>query len=571
MVQVIHGVNNYINKLILSEYSLTFQIVIINISTALLGFIFMAIFNFFLLTSNKTLETHNDIIDSKLEEITFYLSNNAIKRIFTFDDTCNRILKEQNLECKNNNFLDKNYEDKKPQLDPTYTQKYIYSNFLDTDVIVKIFADNWIKFADTSDFSDGKQDIFISDINAQEIESSIKYAGIYKIYKKFYFKIYNFFQKFFDEKKIKNLKNDNITIMETIKTKAKTSYIFKDQDEIFKSISASPIIKYEKVYGVVLLISPFNHDNSESAYQSFLLTNFFLFFISTMFLLSLLFSKSIVAPIKLLSHNTQLERDKTSKKKNYIKYPNRKDEIGILSNDIQEMSNDLKKRIKEIEEFTADVSHELKNPLSGLKSANDLLALDIKKISEKDRNILIKNMRTDIDRMNILISDISNYTLTQLEISEEGLEEIEIIDFLNNFKKSLTQKIFILDIESNESKINLKINQNKFIQVLHNLIDNSTSFIPKNSTIKIFIKLENNNCIINFSDQGPGIRLIYKDRIFERFYTDRKNNIKSHSGLGLSISKNIIESFGGKINLTKSNNLSFNGACFEIKLPYKDS
>ena len=90
-----------------------------------------------------------------------------------------------------------------------------------------------------------------------------------------------------------------------------------------------------KVYGVVLIIAPFTFNNNESATQSILLTNFFLFFISIMFFLSLLFSKSIVKPIKILSQNTQLERDKSSSNKKNITYPNRKDEIGKLSYDIQ--------------------------------------------------------------------------------------------------------------------------------------------------------------------------------------------------------------------------------------------
>ena len=86
----------------------------------------------------------------------------------------------------------------------------------------------------------------------------------------------------------------------------------------------------------------------------------------------------------------------------------------------------------------------------------------------------------------------------------------------------------------------------------------------------IFVKIEDKNCIIDFVDQGPGISLEYKDKIFERFYTDRDQNKKIHSGLGLSISKNIIESFGGSIRLIKCSHVGFEGACFEIKLPLKD-
>ncbi len=275
-----------------------------------------------------------------------------------------------------------------------------------------------------------------------------------------------------------------------------------------------------------------------------------------------------MTPIKILSNITQLERDKSYNKKDKIIYPIRKDEIGILSNDIKDMSSDLKKRIQDIEQLAADVSHELKNPLSGLKSSSDLLK--IKKLNENKTDLLIRNMGEDIDRMNILISDISNYTLTQVEISEATLEKIEIINFLYKFKNSLTNKKYDLKIESKQENIYVEINKNKFLQVINNLVDNSLSFIKINPKLLISINVEDQYCVLNYIDQGPGISLDYKDKIFERFYTDRKDDRKSHSGLGLSISKSIIESFGGSISLKKNIHKDFKGACFEIKLPLKE-
>ena len=569
MAQVIHGVNRPFKNFSLSNYSLTNQIIIINLSTAFLALVFIIIFNSLLLISNKNLETHKKKIDLKLTEITNYLAANAIKRILTFDDTCNRIFKEANKDCNTNKYSNKNYQDKPPQLDPTYTQKYIYSNFLKSNLSVKVFADNWIKFADTNDFYVVKEEILISDINTKVKENIAENRGFYSLYKKTYFNIYNLIQKYLDEQKLKKLKNDNITVMEIIKTQKQTSYMFKDQENNFKSIFAKPILKNDKVYGVVLIIAPLTYENNDSAYLSILLTNFFIFFISIMFFLSLLFSKSIVKPIKILSQNTQLERDKSYDLKNLITYPNRNDEIGTLSKDIKSMSVDLKKRIKDIEEFAADVSHELKNPLSGLKSASDLLKTQ--KIDLNNSKLLMQNISRDINRMNILISDISNYTLTQVEISEEIFEDVELIDFFNEFKSSLHYQNVLLEIQSKEKEVYIKINKNKFIQVFNNLLDNSLSFSKKNSKILIFVKIEDKNCFIDFVDQGSGIPLEYKNKIFQRFYTDRDKNKKVHSGLGLSISKNIIESFGGTINLIKNTHSSFDGACFEIKLPLKET
>ena len=412
----------------------------------------------------------------------------------------------------------------------------------------------------------------ISDINIRLEKNIDQKKGFYKAYEKIYFSAFNYIKKIFDEKKLNKelvkIKNDSIIAMEVIKTRISISHIYKDQEGNFKIILASPILKNSKIYGVVVIDNLISYNDSQSSYQSILLTNFFIFFISIMFFISFLFSKSIITPIKMLSKNTNLERDKTYKNKANINYPNRKDEIGALSKDIKSMSNDLKKRIIEIEEFASDVSHELKNPLTSLKSSNDLLKTN--KLEEKNRDLLIKNMGKDIDRMNILISDISNYTLTQVEMSEEIYEEVEIINFLNNFKNTLSNKDYELIIKNSEKEIFLKINKNKFLQVIYSLIDNSLTYIKGNYKILIIIKTDDKNCIINFVDQGPGISLDYKNKIFERFYTDRENDRNSHSGLGLSISKKIIDSFGGSLNLVKNSHFGFEGACFEIKLPLKD-
>jgi len=574
MDQAIHGVNKDIKSFTLSNYSLTTQIVIINLFTAFIAFIFLIIFNLILWSSNKNLETHKQSVYSQLNEITNYLSINAIKRILTFDESCIMVEGSKNREevrtrCEKNNLLDKNYGDKPLKLDPTYTQKYIYSNFSNSLLTVKVFSDDWTKFADTGDFYVAEEEVIILDINERNILNSTEKESFFKKYKQTYLYLYNSIQKYFDESKLKKLKNDNVIVMESIKTKKATSYMFKDEDKQFKSVIGSPILKDGKVFGVVLIIAPLTYDNNESSLQSLLLTNFFFFFISIMFFLSLLFSKSIVTPLKALSQITKLERDKSTTKKFQITYPNRKDEIGNLSFDIKSMSEDLKKRIVEIEEFAADVSHELKNPLSSLKSSSELLK--IKKIEEKNKDILIKNMIYDIDRMNILISDISNYTLTQVEISEEVLENIEINKFVNDLQNSISSKNYSLLVESNKKNIIVKINKNKFLQVIHNLLDNASSYIKIGSKILININVSSDYCIIDFVDQGEGIPLEYKDKIFERFYTDRKQTRKTHSGLGLSISKNIIESFGGTINLVKSTHPGFEGACFEIKLPLKET
>ena len=567
MDRVIHGVNNQINFFRLSNYSLTTQIIIINLSTACFALIFLIIFNVYLLANSQNIQKQKNFIETKLNLITKYLIKNAIKRPYSFDDRCSDIDSEKNINCELDTDLNKSIQNNPPELDPTFSQKYIYSNFADLDIIIRVFDDNLTKYVDTNNIVPIKEEIIISNIVDQNNLQIKEKTNLYLYYKKKYFYFYNYVNKKLIIKKLNQSKNETIVVIETIKAQGNTFFMYKDDNGNIGINFAKPIKKNNKIYGVVSINAPLIFDDDNSASKSLLLTNFFIFFLTIMSSLSLLFSKSIVSPIRILSNNTQLEKINPSKKDS-IKYPRRNDEIGILSSDIKNMSNDLKKRINEMEEFASDVSHELKNPLAGLKSSVDLLK--IKKIDNQNKDLLIENMGNDIDRMNILISDIANYTITGVEISEEIKEQIELISFLSEFKKSIPSSKFILDLETKEKNIFLKINKRKFIQVLHNILDNSSTYAPTYSSILISVYLLENNCFIHIVDKGPGIKLEYKNKIFDRFYTDRSKDRNSHSGLGLSISKKIIERFNGTLSLIDNPYSAYKGACFQIKLPLED-
>ena len=582
MAQAIRGVSNNIKKISLSNYSLTTQIIFINIFAAILGCIFLLLINYLLISNNNNLDKQIDNIAKDLNRITIFLSNNAIKRVPQFNvENCDVNSSGVESECGDKFFSD-------PQLDPTLTQKYLLENYLYGIHKVKIYNDSWIRYADTEDIFisenvveiDKKQtlsnlDIFLLRKGADEDKITENKKSLFNQYKENYLDLFNNLQKYFNNKFLSKIgvgkyKSEILLVQETIKKMANVSYLYKDENQNIVLVSSAPIIKNDNTYGVAIVSGALKNENNEVGLISFNLFNLFIIIIFIMFFLSLLFSQSIVSPIKILSKILRSERDKSNKKNNKFTYPERNDEIGILSDDIRGMSEDLKNRISEIEGFAADVSHELKNPLASLKSSNELLVEN--KISNEKKYLLLKNMQKDIDRMNVLITDISRYTLTQVEIDEELFYSFDVIEFLKDFLETYftNPKNIKINFEFEKKASMINANKDKLAQVFSNLIDNSLSYSPQNSEILIEQKTTDKDVIVSFFDQGPGVNARLKNKIFERFYTDREINQDKHSGLGLSIAKKIIESFSGSLKLNNVKSEKYFGACFSIILPLID-
>ena len=559
--------NSFFKKLSLSNYSLTSQILIINFLTAIIGLFFFIIINFFLISTDTDkrfkikLKQNNKIIN----QIANYLEESAILRVRLFNETCEEnISKDSDYEIKNNIQECEDIILSEPQLEPTITQKYVIQNYLDENFIVKIYDESWIVYVDT-------EEMYLSSyVMELDIENFPENRNFFNVYKNLYLNLFQNIHDFFIKIKLQSFfidfRGDVFVVQETIKKQLSSSNIYLDSENNITQIISKPIVKNSSVYGVVLIKSILNQDENHISIISFNLINLYFIIILIMFLASLFFSRSLISPIKLLSRITRSEREKSNKKNN-LEYPRRKDEIGILGKDISSMSDDLKKRINEIESFASDVSHELKNPLSSLKSSSELLIQN--KITEDSKNLLIKNMTKDIERMNILISDISNYTLTQVEIDEEIFEKFDVIVIVEDFIKSLPHNNIKIDFKSNNAPAYIVANKNKLAQVFYNIIHNSFSYSPSKSKILINTIIQDENIIFHIVDQGIGVPLDFKEKIFDRFYTDRLKDKDKHTGLGLSISRKIIESFKGSINLIENHYEIYQGACFEIKLPLK--
>ena len=554
----------------LSNFTLTKQLLILNLLIALISLLVLIVINFYLIKNDNSIQIRIEEAKKNLEKINIYLENNSIARIPLFNDC--RIDNLIDKSCK----IDNSYDDlqfSNLELEPTIAQQFIIQNFLDTEAKISIYNNNMIEIINSSTIFVGSSNI--TEITESDLsEQSESNYNIFQSFRRNYSLLFNYiYSKIIRQQVLMNIiqkKHDIQIFKETNKKRRTINQTFLDKENnIIYSISA-PIISNNIIYGVTIISHTIEERNDDLSFLSFILFNFYLLFILVTIILSLFFIRGLITPIKQLSMLASLEIEKLRTSKN-LKYPQRKDEIGLLSNQIQSMSNDLKLQMNELEKFTADVAHELKNPLTAIKTSTELLLN--KNLDENIKIKLLKNFNTDVDRMNKLISEISNFSRIIAEIETENFQLIEINNFLSNFKKNYlgNAKNIKIEIKLEKKRSYFLANQEKLLQVFLNLIDNSISVSEENTSI--LINTSKNNDILNIKiyDQGKGINFEHKDKIFNRFYTDRDYDRDKHSGLGLSICKEIIKSFNGSIELTKSDNYDFRGACFIIKLPLRKS
>jgi two-component system sensor histidine kinase ChvG len=232
----------------------------------------------------------------------------------------------------------------------------------------------------------------------------------------------------------------------------------------------------------------------------------------------------------------------------------RADEIGHLSGALRDMTKALYNRIDAIESFAADVAHELKNPLTSLRSAVETLPLAR---SDDSRQRLLSIIQHDVKRLDRLISDISDASRLDAELARADAEPVDMVCLLEavvsvaNERRQEHDPLITLSIDRHDKGRDAFLvlgHDSRLGQVFNNLIDNARSFSPPDGTVKVSMRRRRNQVEVLVEDSGPGIEPDALDRIFERFYTDRpEQGFGQNSGLGLSISRQIIEAHRGTI------------------------
>jgi two-component system sensor histidine kinase ChvG len=296
-------------------------------------------------------------------------------------------------------------------------------------------------------------------------------------------------------------------------------------------------------------------------------------------ILSLLLASTIANPLRRLSAAAVRVRRGVKAREEIPDFSARQDEIGNLSIALRDMTSALYDRIDAIESFAADVSHELKNPLTSLRSAVETLPL-VKNTESRDK--LLGVIQHDVKRLDRLISDISDASRLDAELARDDARIVDIAKLLKDLVEISSQ----VSRRSKDVKISLKVAETtkdetyevlghdlRLGQVITNLIENARSFVAdQTGHIQIELTKDDETLTIKVMDNGPGIQIEDINRVFERFYTDRPEgeDFGQNSGLGLSISRQIIEAHAGQIdvkNVISEVDGSISGACFEICLP----
>ena len=284
---------------------------------------------------------------------------------------------------------------------------------------------------------------------------------------------------------------------------------------------------------------------------------------------SFVLSRYFIKPIQNLVSYTKNIKEKSHEKLSIDNLKNRNDELGLLSNSLEDMTTELQKRVAHAENFSTDLVHEIRNPLASLKSASEIL----KDTNSSDQRLKLLNILShDVLRIERLITDYSQMLKDEVALSNEKIEKINVepiiesvVDDFNsiyNVKKGINIKY------KNDGKKEYLINgiENRIEQIIANLLDNSISFTKKGGEILVDVSISTDNKItIKIIDEGQGFKEKDTSKIFNRFYSNRPDKFGEHSGLGLNIVKNLVDLHNGKI--VASNRLDGDGAIMEISFP----
>ncbi len=349
-----------------------------------------------------------------------------------------------------------------------------------------------------------------------------------------------------------------------------------DRAEVIVSV-AVPVQRFRTVRGALLLSTQGGDIEQAVTAERLAILKVALIATAIMIVLSLWLAGTIAGPVRRLADGAERVRRRINARIEIPDFTRRRDEIGDLSGTLRRMTDALYTRIEAIESFAADVAHELKNPLTSLRSAVETFPLAK---TEDSRNRLLTVIQHDVRRLDRLISDISDASRLDAELQRQDSGPVDMRKLLNTVvnvaKETKREDTASVSLAFEGDNFVVSGHDSRLGQVINNLIDNARSFSPDRGAVRVTCRRLKAEVEITVDDDGPGIRPEAIEKVFERFYTDRPaQGFGQNSGLGLSISKQIVEAHDGR--LWAENRMATNasgeaqvlGARFTLRLPIK--
>ncbi len=351
-----------------------------------------------------------------------------------------------------------------------------------------------------------------------------------------------------------------------------------DRGEVIVSV-AVPVQRFRAVRGALMLSTQGADIDDMVQAERLAIFKVFIVAAAVMIVLSMLLASTIAGPVRRLADSAERVRRRIRSRVEIPDFTRRRDEIGHLSGNLRAMTDSLYSRIEAIERFAADVAHELKNPLTSLRSAVETLPL-AKTQDSRDR--LLSVIHHDVKRLDRLISDISDASRLDAELQRNEATPVNLESLLTTLVAAANEVQraepnghipVTLTFEGGSGKpFAVPGHDSRLGQVVSNLVDNARSFSPAGGSVRVTCRRLKSEIEITVDDDGPGIAEGAEEKIFERFYTDRPHQgFGQNSGLGLSISKQIVDAHGGFIWAENRVDLATPakvlGARFVVRLP----
>jgi two-component system sensor histidine kinase ChvG len=352
-----------------------------------------------------------------------------------------------------------------------------------------------------------------------------------------------------------------------------------DHGEVIVSV-AVPVRQFRPIHGTLMLSTQGDDIDQMVTAERLAILKVGGVASAVMIMLSLLLASTIAGPVRRLADSAERVRHRIRTRIEIPDFTRRRDEIGHLSGALRDMTDALYNRIEAIEMFAADVSHELKNPLTSLRSAVETLPLAR---NDNSRARLLAVIEHDVKRLDRLISDISDASRLDAELQRQDASPVNLRRLLTTLTSVANETRLGHDVavevrfegRSATDTFSVPGHDSRLGQVISNLLDNAQSFSSAGGNVRIACRRVRSEIEIVIDDDGPGIREDALEKIFERFYTDRPHQgFGQNSGLGLSISKQIIEAHGGRIwaenrpgPVSADGETTSAGARFVVRLP----